>query len=136
MPLARRKLGALVNPDMRRVGIVGPGTRATPPLACVVSLAALLAFAAPASAQVVQPAGIRAKAPAPRTGTDSSASAPGAINHGPTERALVSTPAPVKMPSRVTEGPSVRDAVGIARARKAAARPKAAPSPWVKPPAR
>ena len=130
----RRKIDDGLDHAVRRLDDARPGTRVLPRLACVCSFAALLAFAAPAGAQVTQPAGLRAKTPASRAGTDSTASTPAAIDRSPAERTVWTVPLPVKVPTRRTEGPSMRDAVGIAKATKAAARQKAPPSR--KPPTR
>ena len=130
----RRTIDDVLDPAVRRRNDPRPVTRVSPRLACVCSLAALLAFAASAGAQVTQPAGLRAKTPASRASTDSTASTPAAIDRSPAARALWTVPLPVKVPTRRTEGPSMRDAVGIAKATKAVARQKAPPSR--KPPAR
>ncbi|MCX5756421.1 MAG: hypothetical protein NTX19_09960 [Gemmatimonadetes bacterium] len=141
----RRKIDDVLDPAVRRLDDAGPVTRVSPRLACVCSFAALLAFAAPAGAQVTQPAGLRAKTPASRAGTDSTAPTRAALDSSLAERTLWKMPLPVKVPTRrtdtegrsmQTQGQSMRDAVGIAKATKAAALQRAAALQKTAPPPR
>jgi len=134
----RRKIDDVLDPAVRRLDDAGPVTRVSPRLACVCSFAALLAFAAPAGAQVTQPAGLRAKTPASRAGTDSTAPTPAASDRASAERTSWKMPLPVKVPTlrTGTDRPSIRDAVGIAKATKAAALQRAAALQKTAPPPR